>query len=79
MIYEQTLPSETALVEWQPIQDVDKPLYSVYRTERAIELRIGCANRAEARLICTQACYYDAYDLCEILADEFDLPIKTYA
>ncbi len=78
MLYEQSYESQTALVEWSPLFDGDQPLYSVYRTAVAIELRRGCAKRESARLVCTQACYDDAEALCEILAEEFDLPIKRY-
>ncbi len=69
---------QTALVEWTPVTNILEPVYSVYRTDHAIELHLGFEKRENARLICTQISYENAYEFCQILSEETGLPIKDF-
>ncbi len=60
------------------VADTQTPIFSVYRTEKAIELHAGCEKAVFARLICTQNSYVNAYEFCERLAQQVGLPIQDY-
>ncbi len=66
------------LVEWSPSEDEQMTLFSVYVTATSVELHPGCDRRYEARLICTHKGYEEAYEFCELLADEFQLPLADF-
>ena len=72
------LLTETALVEWVPLQNEQTTIFSVYRSETAIKLQRGCENREKLRLISTYKDYDEAYEFCELLAEAFQLPIQTF-
>ena len=63
-------------MEWIPLVDAENPIFSVYRTPEAVELQAGCETREDARLISTHKSYEDAYEFCELLAEETYLAIK---
>lgn len=71
-------PHQTALVKWMPFSNAQNPVFSVYRTETAIELHLGCEERGKARLISTHHSYEDAYEFCELLAEQIGLPVCDY-
>lgn len=66
---------QTALVRSMPWPEYQGTIYSVYRTDRYIELHPGCDDREGARLICSHKSYEDAYEFGEILAAETGLPL----
>ena len=70
------LLTETALVEWVPLQNEQTTIFSVYRSEVTIDLQRGCENRENLRLISTHKEYDEAYEFCELLAEAFQLPIR---
>ena len=69
---------QTALVEWIPLHDMLEPIYSVYLTDNAIELHLGCEIRENSRLVCTQNSYENAYEFCQILSEEMNLSIQDF-
>jgi hypothetical protein len=66
----------TELIQWMPLPEAQSAMFSVYRTEFAIELHPGCNDRESARLICTQSSYDNAREFCELLAQQTRLPIQ---
>ncbi|MBL1179406.1 MAG: hypothetical protein FWK01_30880 [Pantanalinema sp. GBBB05] len=66
---------QTALIEWMPPLEDQETVVSIYRTHSGIELRSGCDQRSNARLICTHRSYDDAYEFAELLAQETGLPL----
>ncbi|XHX79992.1 MAG: hypothetical protein RBJ76_08725 [Stenomitos frigidus ULC029] len=70
-------PTQTALVEWVPLHNEQTPIFSVYRSDAAIELQSGCGNRENLRLLSTHKDYDEAYEFCELLAEAFQLPIRA--
>lgn len=54
-------------------------IFSVYKTEQAIELHRGCQKRENARLIATQKSYEDAYEFCLVLAQGMGLPLRDFS
>lgn len=67
---------QTKLMKWQPLADAQNPIFSVYRTETALEIRSGCEEQKNARLICTQNSYEGAHEFCELLAQQTGLLIQ---
>lgn len=70
------LPIQTALVEWVPLLNEQETMFSVYRSDIAIELRSGCERMKDVRLISTHKDHDEAYEFCELLAEAFQLPIQ---
>lgn len=69
---------QTALIEWMPPPENPEILVSIYRTNHSIELRSGCDQRQNARLICTHRSYADAYEFAELIAQETGLPLHDW-
>lgn len=72
------LPTQTALVEWVPLLNEKETVFSVYRSDVAIELRSGCESMKNLRLISTYKDYDEAYEFCELLAEAFQFPIQDF-
>lgn len=72
------LPIQTALVAWVPLPNKQTTIFSVYRSDAAIELRTGCERIKNMRLLCTHKDYEEAYEFCELLAEAFPLPIQDF-
>lgn len=63
-------------MEWVPLLNEQETVYSVYRSNVAIELHSGCERRKDLRPISTHTDYDEAYECCELLAEAFQLPIQ---
>lgn len=69
---------QTAFIQWIPLPEHQHSMFSIYRTEAAIELHIGCRSREDARFICAQNSYDAAYEFCEWFAQQTGLLIQDY-
>jgi len=49
----------------------------VYRSDAANELHFGCESMKDLQLMCTHTDYDEAYELCELLAEAFQLSIQV--
>jgi hypothetical protein len=72
------LSAATNLVEWFPDGNNPDELFTVYRTEKAIEVHLGVEPRENARLIGTHKAYESAYEFAELLASQTNLPLQNY-
>ncbi len=75
---EETESEQTELVRWMPIPESQNSIFSVYRTEYAIEIHPGCEVRVNARLVCTHYSYEDAWEFSELLGQQAGLPVRDY-
>jgi hypothetical protein len=57
----------------------ENTIFSIYCTEDAIELRVGCEDYDQARLISAHKCYENAHAFGQSLVTEMDLPFKDLA
>ncbi|NJP08253.1 MAG: hypothetical protein HC866_01235 [Leptolyngbyaceae cyanobacterium RU_5_1] len=70
--------SQLPLVKPMLVSTVKTTVFSVYKTECAIELHSGCNPRMDTRLISTHRSYDDACNFAEFLAVEVELPLKNF-
>ena len=54
-------------------------IFSIYCTQNAIELRIGCQDCDQARLISAHKSYENAHAFGQALVHEMGLPFKDLA
>jgi len=57
----------------------ENAIFSTYCTFNAIELRMGCQDRDQARLISAHKSYENAHAFCQSLAEKMGLPFKDFA
>jgi hypothetical protein len=69
---------EVKVRQWFALSEHDG-MFTVYRTENAVELHPGCDTREQARLICTCVSYELAYEFAERLARQACLPLYDHA
>lgn len=70
---------EAALVEWSIGAEAQSITFSIYRTETAVELHVGCDRHENARLIASYSSYEFAYEFAELLAAQSNLPLQDFA
>lgn len=51
--------------------------YSIYQSQNAIEIRSGCTDYKELRLISSCLCYEQACEIAQTMANVKQMPIKN--
>lgn len=57
----------------------DSAIFSIYCTQDTIQLRIGCQECDQARLISAHNSYEKAHAFGQILVEKMGLPFKDFA
>lgn len=68
----------TYLSEISQVMEQPKPMFTVYRLEEAIELRLGRDESIEGQIYCSSLLYESAFKIAQILASQHRVPLRNY-
>ncbi len=66
------------LAQFKPTREEPKQMFSVYRMQSSIELRLGRDKELEDKIYCSSLLYESALKVAQILADQHHLPLKNH-
>jgi hypothetical protein len=52
--------------------------FTIYQSKQAIEIRLGCEDQPNARIISTSKSYESAYQVAQVAASSKQMPLENY-
>jgi hypothetical protein len=60
------------------LSELENTIFSTYRTQNTIELRIGCEDYETARFVSAHKSYENAYAFCQTLVEAIGLQLRDF-